>query len=122
MLRIDFRDARPIYEQVADGVEDMAMHGVLQPDEQLPSVRQFAMELSINPNTIQRAYAELENRGVIYSVKGRGNFVASDCAELRQRRLDEIARQIADLVQAARKLGADDATLAGWLRGEEQGK
>lgn len=122
MLRIDFRDARPIYEQVADGVEEMAMHGVLQPDEQLPSVRQLAVELSINPNTIQRAYTELENRGVVYSVKGRGNFIASDCAALRQRRLEEIAQQIAQLVQAARKLGADDAMLQAWLTGKGEGK
>lgn len=120
MLRIDFRDARPIYEQVADGVEEMAMHGVLKPDEQLPSVRQLAVELSINPNTIQRAYNELENRGVVYSVKGRGNFISSDCAGLRQRRLDEIAQQIAALVRAARELGADDATLQKWLK--EEGK
>lgn len=115
MLRIDFRDARPIYEQVADGIEEMAMHGIFQPDEQLPSVRQLAVELSINPNTIQRAYNELENRGVVYSVKGRGNFIASDCDGLRRRRLDEIAGQIAQLVQAARKLGADDAMLQAWL-------
>lgn len=118
MLRIDFRDSRPIYEQVADGVEEMAMHGALQPDEQLPSVRQLAVELSINPNTIQRAYNELENRGVIYSVKGRGNFIASDCAALRERRLQEIAQQIRQLAQAARKLGADDAALQAWLHGK----
>lgn len=122
MLRIDFRDSRPIYEQVADGIEDLAMHGAMQPDEQLPSVRQLAVELSINPNTIQRAYSELENRGVIYSVKGRGNFISSDCTGLRQRRLDEIAQQIAALARTARELGADEATLCTWLRGEEENK
>ncbi len=119
MLRIDFRDARPIYEQVADGIEDLAMHSVMKPDEQLPSVRQLAMELSINPNTIQRAYSELENRGVIYSVKGRGNFISGDSDSLRQRRLDEIAQQIYALAQAARELGADTATLTSWLAGKE---
>lgn len=122
MLRIDFRDARPIYEQVADGIEDMAMHGVLGPDEQLPSVRQMAVELSINPNTIQRAYSELESRGVIYSVKGRGNFISNDCAGLRQRRLDDIARQIGALAEAARALGAEEATLCAWLTKKEGSK
>ena len=122
MLRIDFRDARSIYEQVADGIEDMAMHGAMQPDEQLPSVRQMAMELSINPNTIQRAYSELENRGVIYSVKGRGNFISSDCIGLRRRRLDEIAQQIHALAQAARELGADEASLHAWLTEKEESK
>lgn len=119
MLNIDFRDARPIYEQVADGIEQLAMRGALEPDSQLPSVRQLAVELSINPNTIQRAYSELEGRGVIYSVKGRGNFVSSDCVGLRQRRLKEIGGEIAVLVKTARELGADDAMLRAWLEGKE---
>ena len=74
MIKIDYRDARPIYEQVVDGIEGLALRGALPADTQLPSVRQLAMELSINPNTIQRAYGELERRGVIYAAKGRGNF------------------------------------------------
>lgn len=122
MLNLDFRDARPIYEQVADGIEEMAMHGVMKPDEQLSSVRQMAVGLSINPNTIQRAYSELEKRGVVYSVKGRGNFISSDCAALRQRKLDEIAQQIVALAAAARELGADDKTLTGWLSEGGNGK
>ena len=62
MLGINYRDGRPIYEQVVDEIEHMVVHGVLEPDSQLPSVRQMAAELSINPNTIQRAYSELESR------------------------------------------------------------
>lgn len=122
MIHIDFRDARPIYEQVADGIEDLVMHGGLGPDEQLPSVRQMAVELSINPNTIQRAYSELESRGVIYSVKGRGNFIASDSMALKQRRLEAIAGQISALAEAARELGADDAALRAWLGEKEENK
>lgn len=122
MLHIDFRDARPIYEQVAGGIEDLVMHGVLAPDEQLPSVRQMAVELSINPNTIQRAYSELEGRNVIYSVKGRGNFIASDSIGLKQRRLEDIARQIYVLAKTARKLGADEAMLSAWLSEKEGSK
>ena len=59
MIKIDYRDARPIYEQVVDGIEGLALRGALPADTQLPSVRQLAMELSINPNTIQRAYGEI---------------------------------------------------------------
>ena len=77
MVKIDYRDGRPIYEQVADGIEELALRGALPAETQLPSVRQFAMELSINPNTIQRAYGELERRGVIYAAKGRGPFSAT---------------------------------------------
>lgn len=122
MLGIDYRDGRPIYEQVIDGIEQMVVHGVLGPDSQLPSVRQMAAELSINPNTIQRAYSELESRGVIYSVKGKGNFVAPDGSTLRLRRLDEIGQQIGELVRTARELGASDHQIAAWFAGKEEVK
>lgn len=115
MLDIDYRDSRPLYEQVADKLERMAVCGVFTPDEQLPSVRQLAGELSINPNTIQRAYGELEKRGVIYSVKGRGNFVSGDGGALRSRRLEELHGEIEQRARQARELGADDMVLAHWV-------
>ena len=74
MIKIDYRDARPIYEQVVDGIEGLALRGALPADTQLPSVRQLAMELSINPNTIQRAYGELERR------KRTGKFYMGQCS------------------------------------------
>ena len=118
MLGINYRDGRPIYEQVVDEIEQMVMHGILEADSQLPSVRQMASELSINPNTIQRAYGEPENRGVIYSVKGKGNFVSPNAAALRQRRLEELKKQILELVRTAKELGVEDAQLIAWLQGE----
>ena len=75
MIFIDYNDKRPIYEQVTEKIQTLILNGVLESDSKLPSVRSLAMELSINPNTIQRAYSELEREGFIYSVKGRGNFV-----------------------------------------------
>ena len=92
MITIDYRDPRPIYEQVVDGIESLALRGALPADTQLPSVRQLAMELSINPNTIQRAYRELETEGYICSVAGRGSYV---CAQIP----DDPARQVALLQQ-----------------------
>ena len=77
MIVIDYHDKRPIYEQVIERFQMLILNGALEPDEQLPSVRSLAVDLSINPNTIQRAYGELERRGLIYSIKGRGNFVSS---------------------------------------------
>lgn len=77
MIIIDYKDTRPIYEQVVEKFKTLILKGVLKPDEQMPSVRNLAMELSINPNTIQKAYTELERQGYIYVVKGRGNFVAA---------------------------------------------
>ena len=75
MVHLDYRDARPIYTQITDGFRDQILKGILLPGEKLPSVRELAMELSINPNTIQRAYRELETQGWIASVPGKGSFV-----------------------------------------------
>ena len=80
MIHLDYKDSRPIYEQVADRLKELMILGVLEEDVQMPSVRSLATELSINPNTIQRAYAELERNGFIYSVKGRGSFVEASAS------------------------------------------
>ncbi|MGX8686576.1 MAG: GntR family transcriptional regulator, partial [bacterium] len=72
---IDMRDSRPIFEQISDWYRKLILQGVMVPDEKMPSVRSLAMELSTNPNTVQRAYADLEQKGFIYTVRGRGNFV-----------------------------------------------
>lgn len=121
MIKIDYRDARPIYEQIVDGVETLALRGALPAGSQLPSVRQLAMELSINPNTIQRAYAELERRGVIYAAKGRGNFISDDTAALCKRRLEEIGVQVHALADQARALGADEGQIRGWIEQKGDG-
>ena len=80
MVHLDYRDARPIYAQIADGFRDQIRSGVLGDGERLPSVRELAMELTINPNTIQRAYRELEVQGWIASVPGKGSFVCGSPA------------------------------------------
>ena len=85
MIVIDYKDNRPLYEQIVERFQVLIERGVLKPEDQMPSVRSLAMEHSINPNTIQKAYAELERRGYIYTVKGRGNFVSYD-EELKAKR------------------------------------
>lgn len=76
MVHLDYRDARPIYSQIIDGFREQIKAGVLLPGDKLPSVRELATQLTINPNTIQRAYRELEMEGWIASVPGKGSFVA----------------------------------------------
>ena len=76
MITIDYRDKRPIYEQIIGQIQKLIVTDVLKAGDKLPSVRMLAMEISINPNTIQRAYMELEKDGWIYTVKGKGNFVS----------------------------------------------
>ena len=78
MILIDYKDRRPLYEQIVEKLSDLMVRGILEQDSQLPSVRSLATELSMNPNTIQRAYAELERQGYIYSIKGKGSFVADN--------------------------------------------
>ena len=92
MIRLDYRDARPIYEQVRDGLRSMMVTGVLAAGDKLPSVRSLATELAINPNTIQRAYTQLEAEGYVYTVSGRGTFVSEGQEQNRQRRREVTAR------------------------------
>ena len=74
MIVLDYKDRRPLYEQITQRFQMLIVKGVLPKDMQMPSVRSQAMELSINPNTIQRAYSELERQGYIYTIKGRGSL------------------------------------------------
>ncbi|MDO4189853.1 MAG: GntR family transcriptional regulator [Lachnospiraceae bacterium] len=76
MITLDYRDKRPIYEQIIEQIQKLIVSEVFKPNEKIPSVRSLAMEISINPNTIQRAYMQLEKDGWIYTVKGKGNFVS----------------------------------------------
>lgn len=104
MIILDYRDSRPIYEQVVEKFKLLILKGVLAQDEKMPSVRNLAMELSINPNTIQRAYATLESQGYIYTVKGKGNFV-SDKASLIKDYQKEISSQLNEICKQAASAG-----------------
>lgn len=102
MIIIDYKDTRPIYEQIVEKFKILILKGALQADEQMPSVRNLAMELSINPNTIQKAYAQLEREGFIYTVKGRGNFIAGTEKLLEEKRkncLDEILKLVKEAIE-----------------------
>lgn len=76
MIHLDYRDSRPMYEQIKDGFRRLIVQGLMAEDDKLPSVRELASSLAINPNTIQRAYRELEQEGYVYVVSGKGSFVA----------------------------------------------
>lgn len=115
MIRLDYRDARPIYEQVRDGLRSLMVTGVLAAGEKLPSVRSLATELAINPNTIQRAYSQLEKTGVIYSVKGKGNFVAADPKRLREEKMEQILQEMEKLLRQALALGVGRERMENWL-------
>ena len=104
MILLDYKDRRPIYEQVVSKFEELMLLGAMKENEPLPSVRSLAMELSINPNTIQRAYVELERQGYIYTVKGKGSFVA-DNTVMKEKRKKEVLLQVSDMIDEAIRVG-----------------
>ncbi|MEY8393807.1 GntR family transcriptional regulator [Lachnospiraceae bacterium 45-P1] len=107
MIILDYKDRRPIYEQVIEKMEELMLLGVLGENEPLPSVRNLAMDLSINPNTIQRAYTELERQGYIYTVKGKGSFVAENSV-MKENKKKELLIQVSEVIDEAIRLGISD--------------
>lgn len=118
MILMDYRDTRPIYEQVVERFKMLILRGVLNQDDKIPSVRNLAVELSINPNTIQRAYAELERQGYIYTVKGKGNFV-SDSRKLLLTYKEELFDQIRAICKIAFDVGVTEEEIIQGIRGGE---
>ena len=117
MISLNYRDSRPIYEQIKDGLRKLIVTGAMQPDEKLPSVRALAQQLSINPNTIQRAYNELENEGYIVSVPGKGSFVAVGTGAEESRR-QELKEALRNLVAELSDLGVSREELVALIREE----
>ena len=112
MLSLNYRDSRPIYEQVRDGLRRLIITGAIPPGDKLPSVRTLAGQLTINPNTIQRAYEALEQEGYAYSVPGKGSFAALPQDVTGKRReellakLDELVRELVYLGMTPADIGA----------------
>ena len=117
MISLNYRDSRPIYGQIKDGLRRMIVTGALEPDEKLPSVRAMAVELAINPNTIQRAYAELEAEGFIYTLPGRGSFAARQ-PEGDPARRQELTSRLRELIAELKYLHMTDGEILSLLREE----
>lgn len=104
MIVIDYQNRKPIYEQVVERFQRLILTGAMEPDTQMPSVRALATELAINPNTIQKAYTILEQKGFIYPVKGRGNFVSGN-QELKEQEQNVFFQRLGTLIQEGKELG-----------------
>lgn len=102
-ITVDLRSRTPIYEQIINNVKELALAGIFKPDEQIPSIRQLTQQIGINPNTIQKAYAELERQGVIYTLAGRGAFVSSDTEKLTEAKRGEILKDVEISVAESKK-------------------
>ena len=111
MIHLDYRDSRPIYTQICDGIRQQIRSGILSPGDRLPSVRELATLLTINPNTIQRSYRELESQGWVASVPGKGCFVSGVPAGQAHQQ-EALLRQFDDLTRQLLATGISAETLA----------
>ena len=105
MISLDYRDSKSIYEQIVMGFRELIVNGILKPDEQLPSVRELSISLTVNPNTVQKAYKQLETDGYIYSIKGTGNFVSTASVVKTSHKTDELYETLRKTVSELMFLG-----------------
>lgn len=92
LISIDLMSRIPIYEQIIEQIETFVMKGILKVGDQIPSVRSLSVQLSINPNTIQKAYSDMDRRGIICTVPGRGSFIAAEAeSDLKGMKLEQIS-------------------------------
>ena len=110
MIQLNYRDSKPIYEQIKEGLRRLVITGASAKDEKLPSVRELASELAINPNTIQRAYRELETEGYIYTVSGKGSFAAEQ-SDVNGRRNEALLKEFDEIVRELLYLSGDKEAL-----------
>lgn len=110
MIQIDYRDKRPIYEQITEKIQALIIQGILKPDAQLPSVRKLAVDLSINPNTIQKAYNQLEVLGLVYSVKGRGSYISPNL-ELLELQTSQYYKELEGVVRRGAQKGIKEEVM-----------
>lgn len=111
MFELDMRSRDPIYQQLVDNFKSLIIKNVLKTDEQLPSVRILAQQLTVNPNTIQKAYRELETQGYIYSVKGKGSFVSPTIEQDKEAAIDELRTEIKKMLLEIAYLGIAEEEL-----------
>src|SRR5690554_2318709 len=99
MIQLDYNDPRPLYEQIKDSIRRLVMKQVLKPHDQIPSVRDLASGLTVNPNTIQKALRDLEGEGYIYSIRGKGNYVAELNEQLKVQQVRQLFQKLDALVE-----------------------
>lgn len=122
MFELDIRSRKPIYEQLVEKLKELIINDVLKEDEKLPSVRDLAKQLTINPNTIQKAYRELESQGYIYSQKGKGSFVHPVTKSENKEELNKVREELKKIFAEAMYLGITTEEIQALLREVEGGE
>lgn len=111
MIRPDYKSGKSLHEQIEDEIKRLIISGAMKPDEQLPSVRELSMSMTVNPNTVQRAYKQLEQDGFIYSIKGKGNFVSTLSKTESRKRSEELLAHLSQTVKELAFLGEDEKSV-----------
>lgn len=105
MINLDYQNRMPIYEQIISEIEKYVALGILKPQDQLMSIREMATSLGINPNTVKKAYAELEQRGVIVTISTKGSFIADNINKIVDTKVEEKISEIKNIIEELEKLG-----------------
>lgn len=108
LITVDLRDRKQLYEQIIDNIKNLVLAGELSADDKLPSVRSLAKELGINPNTIQKAYSELERQGIIVTLPGRGSMILTDKNSLRGEQLDSLTEKLSSIAAEMQTAGVSE--------------
>lgn len=108
LITVDLRDRKQLYEQIIDNIKSLVLAGELAADDKLPSVRSLAKELGINPNTIQKAYSELERQGIIVTLPGRGSMILTDKNSLRGEQLDTLTEKLSSIAAEMQAAGVSE--------------
>ncbi|HEX9062061.1 MAG TPA: GntR family transcriptional regulator [Clostridia bacterium] len=108
MINIDARSSKPVYEQIVDGIKEDILKGILVPGQKIPSIREMSKLITANPNTVSKAYTELERQKVIETVSGRGTFVSSDYIQKADvEKIEKIRKMLREVVIEAHYTGLD---------------
>lgn len=111
MFLVNPKSKQPLYEQLVEQLRKQLFLGVVEAGQSLPSVRQLATELGINPNTIQKAYRRMEAEGMIISVPGKGSFIGDDLADMLKKQRDEQLQKTRQQIRTCREMGLDKETI-----------
>lgn len=116
MISIDYKDQKSIHEQIEAKIKELIVSGILKPEEKLPSVRELSITLTVNPNTVQKAYKQLESDGYIYSVKGKGNFVCSPKELKKEADYDSLYKELTNIIKELHYLGENEEKIENVIR------
>lgn len=105
MINLDYKSRIPIYEQIVNEIERFVALSILKPGEQILSIRELALRLGINPNTVKKAYSILESKGVIQTISTKGTFIADTIDQVVEQKIDKIEQEIVDRIKELETLG-----------------